>query len=277
MKRATSLARPSATTILAFFSLLSVSLTHAPETMAAVPRPVGPRPVGPLPFLASVARVRVRVEKDSVVVTHALTLPRGEWTSEDLDLYAAHGAPGAPIALDAKLHHVADGELEAPESDAGEAVLYDRAPRCPESAHPLIGRSRMAGVILHVREAQFRAATASGMAELRVRALYPLPVEDGTSGREVRVRLGIPGGAPLTLGRVQIVASDREMPVARAEARLCGPDAETRPLSISLSPRPTTPAPVTEAPIAPVLAVRHSSDDLCIRFWSPAQLSPKSP
>jgi hypothetical protein len=27
------------------------------------------------------------------------------------------------------------------------------------------------------------------------------------------------------------------------------------------------PAPAAEAPIAPVLAVRHVSDDLCVRFW----------
>lgn len=248
--------------------LVGASVVKTTETNAATPRPVGP-----LPFLPSIARVKLRVEKDSVVVTHAITLPRGDWKSGDLDLYVAHGAPGAPLALDARLHHIADGELEPSESDTGEAVTYDRAPRCPESAHPLIGRSKMAGVILHAHEAQFRTASADGMAELRIRALYPLPVDDGTGAREVRVRLGTPGGTPLTLGRIQIVASDREQPVVRAEARLCGPDAETRSLSLSLTPKSAVPP--AEAPIAPVLAVRHATDDLCVRLWGTPP--PKSP
>lgn len=245
------------------FSLAGVLATPIGQSFAAAPRPVSP-----LPFLPSVARLRVRVEKDSVVVTHAITLPRGEWKAGDLDLYVAHGVPGAPLALDAKLHSVADGDLEAPEADAGEAVTYERAPRCPESAHPLLGRSKMAGVIVHVRESQFRTAANFGMAELRVRALYPLPVDDGANGREMRVRLGTHGGTPLTLARVQVIAPDRELPVVRAEARLCGPDAETRPLSLTLTPKATSIS--SEALIAPVLAVRHASDDLCVRFWTPA-------
>jgi hypothetical protein len=248
--------------------LVGASIVKTTETNAAAPRPVGP-----LPFLPSIARVKLRVEKDSVVVTHAITLPKGDWKSGDLDLYVAHGAPGAPLALDARLHHVADGDLEPKESDAGEVLTYDRAPRCPENAHPLIGRPKMAGVILHAREAQFRTAAADGMAELRIRALYPLPVDDGTGAREVRVRLGTPGGTPLTLGRIQVVASDREQPVVRAEARLCGPDAETRALSLALTPKSL--APPAEPPVAPVLAVRHATDDLCVRLWGPS--TTKSP
>ncbi|HRG98732.1 MAG TPA: hypothetical protein PLR99_20915 [Polyangiaceae bacterium] len=236
------------------------------------------REAGPLPFLPSVARVRVGITKERMVVTHALTLPRGEWKGGDLDLYFAYGGPGAPVALDAHLHHVADGELEA-HAGAGEAVTYDRVPRRPPSAHALIGRPQMAGVVLHVKEAAFRAAAADGMAELRVRALYTLPVEGQDHEREARVRLGASGGAPLTLARVQVGSLERDLVVSRAEARLCGPDAEGRPLSVlgapkALAPAGSVPAPPPVAPIAPALAVRHASDDLCVRVWTSASAEP---
>ena len=73
--------------------LAFVALAGSRPTFAAA------RPVGPLPLLPSVSRVKIRVEKDSVVVTHVVALPRGEWKSGDLDLYVAHGAPGVPIAI----------------------------------------------------------------------------------------------------------------------------------------------------------------------------------
>ena len=224
-------------------------------------------PVGPLPFLPSIARVKVAVTKDRVVVTHSITLPRGDWKSGDLDLYVAHGAPGAPLALDAKLFKVEDGDLESREVEGGETVSYDRAPFRPPSAHALLGRSKMAGVVVHVKESAFRTATEQGMAELRVRALYTLPPEDTENGREVRVRLGTPGGTPLTLGRVQVTATDREAPVSRAEARLCGPDADTKLLAVTLTPKPQKPVAPSEPPIAPVLSVRHATDDLCVRIF----------
>lgn len=247
------------------------------------------REVGPLPFLPSVARVRVGVTKDRVVVTHSLTLPRGDWKGGDLDLYFAFGGPGAPLALDAHLHHVADGELEA-HAAAGGPVTYTRVPRRPPTAHSLIGRPHMAGVVLHVKDDAFRAAAADGMAELRVRALYMLPVESEDHGHELRVRLGASGGAPLTLARVQVGSLERDLTVARAEARMCGPDAEGRPLAVLGAPKvpaaATTatsgaalagnvPSPLAVpvppiAPIAPSLAVRHVSDDVCVRVWTAA-------
>ena len=253
--------RSAASFTFAFVALSFVALAGSRQTLAAA------RPVGPLPLLPSVSRVKIRVEKDSVVVTHVVALPRGEWKSGDIDLYVAHGAPGVPIAVDVRLHHVPDGALEADDADVGEAVTYDRAPRAPDSAHPLLGRSRMAGIIAHVRDDRFRAATADGMAELRVRSLHPLPAEDATHGREVRVRLGASNGAPLTLGRLQIAAADPKNEVVRAEARLCGPDAEARLLSIAVTPKPP-PANPAEAPIAPVLSVRHATDDLCVTYWT---------
>jgi hypothetical protein len=122
------------------------------------------------------------------------------------------------------------------------------------------------------------------MAALRVRSLAPWPAEDARTGREVLVRLGASRGTPLTLGRVQLAALDPAAPIARAEAHLCGPEADPWPLALALLPAlsPTSPAPpgalgsialpgssAPVGPIAPVLAVRHATDDLCVRFWTP--------
>jgi hypothetical protein len=229
-----------------------------------------PHPPAPLPSLPSVSRVRVEVGTDRVLVLEDVALPRGEWRGGDLDLYVAFGAPGAPRAFDARLLSVSDGALEPEAADAGEPVPFDRAPRRPATAHALLGRPQMAGAVLHVKEAAFRRAVApGGMAVLRVRALLDPPPEDPERGRELVVRLGAAAGQPLTLGRVQIVATGPRAKVTRAEARLCGPDADPYPLAVAVTPKLAAPAsPPEKAPIAPVLSVRHASDDLCLRYLS---------
>jgi len=232
----------------------------------APPSPPSPQ-LPPLPSLPSVPLVRIDVAPDHVVVLEDVALPRGDWRSGDLDLYVSFGAPGAPLAFDARLLAAPDGSLEAADGDAGEPVPLDRAPRRPASAHLLLVRAQMAGAVLHVREPAFRRAVApGGMAILRVRTLLPLPPEDVQAGRELVVRLGIPAGPPLTLGRVQIVA-DPKAHVARAEARLCGAEADPYPLAIAISPQPAPPAGPSPSRVAPVLAVRHATDDLCVRFY----------
>ena len=260
--------------------LFAASLLAAPPRAApakaptARPSPVrapAARPAPPLPSLPSVSRIRVEVARAHVVVVEDVLLPRGEWKGGDLSLYVSFGAPGAPLALDARLLSVLDGELEAREGERGEPVATERAPSRPVSAQLLLGRSRMAGVVVHVKEEAFRAASSAGAAQLRLRTLLPLPPEDAQTGRELKVRLGIPGGPPLSLGRIQVHSLERDPWLLRAEARLCGPDAEARPLSVSLTPRPAAPAPApadAAPPVAPVLAVRHPSDDLCVRFWT---------
>jgi hypothetical protein len=129
----------------------------------------------------------------------------------------------------------------------------------------------MAGVVVHVKEADLRRAYAtSELAALRVRSLLAPPAAAVDGERQVVVRLGIAGGAPLTLGSVQVVSRDLP-PVARAEAVLCGPDADSHPLALSLaSPvsRPGASGRSGEPLIAPAMAVRHSSDDLCVRWWA---------
>ena len=156
---------------------------------------------------------------------------------------------------------MADGALEPADDATGEPVPLERAPNRPPSAQPLLGPPQMAGAVLHVADAAFRRAVApGGMAALRIRSLVPLPAEDARTGREILVRLGAALQTPLTLGRLQIAN------VARAEARLCGPEADAWPLAIAVTPK-GPPSFAAQAPIAPVLAVRHATDDLCVRFW----------
>ena len=240
-----------------------------PKPPPRVPtRPAAPAvPLAPLPMLPSIPRVKVDVLKSQLVVVVEVNLPRGEWKGEALDFYVAFGAPGAPRAIDAHLLAVGDGALE-PEDETGEALVTERAPHRPASAYPLLGRDSMAGVVVHLkRESLARAFTPGSMAALRIRTVLDLPDEDSTGARGVVVRLGASRGTPLTLGRLGLSSRPGAPTPSRVEARLCGPDADPEGRPLAITPRPT--APPATPPIAPVLAVRHASDDLCIRFWTP--------
>ncbi len=263
----------------------SIALLSSAAAWAAPPKPApashaAPRPAPappappppPLAMLPSIARVKIEVLKTQLLVTQEINLPRGEWKGEPLDFYAAFGAPGAPRAIDAHLLAVADGALEPEDDDVGEALLVDRAAHRPVSAHALIGRDTMAGVVIHAkRESLVKAFGPGNMAALRIRTALDLPEEDAGGARGVVVRLGASRGTPLTLGRLTLLSRPGAGTPLRAEARLCGPDAATPPLAIALVPRlvaPVAPPAPTTPAIAPVLAVRHASDDLCIRFWT---------
>lgn len=238
-----------------------------PPPRATKPTAPPPKPPPPLAIRPSVARVRLEVSRTSLVVATEVNLPRGAWRGEALDFYVAFGAPGAPRAVDAHLVPVADGHLEPAEDEVGEALPTERAPRRPVTSHPLLGRDTMAGVVVHVGgEALSRALEGGGMAALRVRTAVELPGEDPQGGRSAVVRLGAALGEPLTLGRVTVVA--RGMTVRRAEARLCGSSASPTPLAVGIEPPPQATAPAVPRPLAPVLAVRTPTDDLCVRFWS---------
>lgn len=238
----------------------------APPAAKPPPAPAGPPPK--IPGLPSVARVRVEVGKERLVVIHDVNLPRGEWTSGDLALFVSFGGPGFPSAIDAHLHAVPDGDLSVADDAAGDTVPLERAPRRPPNAALLLGRPQMAGVVAKIKDAGFRRATQpSGMAVLRLRTVAPLPDRDAAGAREVLARLGVAGGAPLTLLRIEVASSDESTAIARAEARLCGPEADPYPLSVSVLPR--DPAARGSAPpglVAPMFATRHASDDLCVRF-----------
>jgi len=251
-----------------FASLLLPLLFAAPPTKPAS----APPPLGALP---SIPRVRIDVAAtDHAVATEDIDLPRGDWHTGALGFYVAFGSPGAPQAFDARLLAVPDGALEPAEADAGEKLVTERAPRRPEGVHPLLGPDEMAGVVIHIPEAAYRhALEPGGMAVLRLRTLLRLPAVDPHAGRDVLVRLGQAKTTPLTLGFVQVGSLEGGPAVMRAEAHLCGEDADPWPLAVATAAKPLPREPRDQAlagsqtPIAPVLAVRHAKDDLCVRFW----------
>lgn len=241
-----------------------------PPASARGPRPPPappPRPAAsPLPMLPSVGRVQVRLSRNQVVVVEEVLLPRGDWKTGPIELWVAFGAPSVPRAIDAHLVPLGDGVLAPEDDDAGETVPTERAPRRPPSANPLLGRDAMAGVVVRLDAGVLgRAFAAGGMAALRLRSVLDAPEEDPSGGRGILVRLGASRGTPLTLGRVALTSGPEAPKVTRVEAKLCGPDADDHPLAVGTTPKlPTEGAPR----LAPVLAVRHASDDLCVRWWN---------
>lgn len=242
--------------------LTLVAVCSSPPA-AAKPTPPA-APLAPLSILPSVARVKVTSHGKAMAVVEEVNLPRGEWKGEALHFHVAFGAPG-PTAIDAHLVGVGDGSLEPEDDEAGEALTVDRVPRRPPTAHPLLGRDTMAGVVVHIRPESLTKAFARGnMASLRIRSLVDAMEPEGTGTSSVVVRLGASRGTPLTLGRVVATAAPPASPLTRVEARLCGPDADPHLLAVGMVPKV---AHTGEPPIAPVLAVRHATDDLCVRLW----------
>jgi hypothetical protein len=239
---------------------------------ASTPAPPPARPAPPLPMLPRVGRVRVEAARDRVVIVEDVQLPRGDWESGGLDLYIAFGSPGTPIAIDARIMVPSLGGLDSHPEEAGDPVALEHAARRTPGAQALLGKAQMAGVVVHVKEAQLRRAYAVGEgALLRVRTLLMAPAADATGARDVVVRLGVSAGQPLTLGRIQVGSLEAEPWITRAEATLCGPEAVSAPLlTVAIAGKPPGPTAAKAPPlatIAPELAVRHSSDDLCIRWW----------
>jgi hypothetical protein len=237
---------------------------------AATPLPAPPvyvRPAPPLPMLPRIGRVRVEAARDRLVVVEDVLFPRGDWTSGGLDLYIAFGAPGTPIAIDARLIAPSPGGLDAHPEEAGDPVALERSPRRNAGAQPLLGKPQMAGVVAHVKESQLRRVYGAGeLAVLRIRSLLVAPAADATGARDVVVRLGIAGGLPLTLSHVQVASLEAQPWITRAEATLCGPEASPLPLTVSVVGAQGG-SHAASGTVAPEYALRHASDDLCIRWW----------
>ena len=203
--------------------------------------------------------MKVTTHGDVVAVVEEVNLPRGDWKGEALRFHVAFGAPG-PRAIDAHLVAVGDGALEPDDAEVGEPLTIERVPRRPGNAYGLLGRETMAGIVVAVPAPAFNRALARGnMAALRVRSLV-----DVTGGEaSVVVRLGASRGTPLTLGRIVVDAAAPAPAPGHVEARLCGPEADPHPLAVGRAPGARR-----EGGIAPVLAVRHATDDLCIVLGS---------
>ncbi len=238
------------------FCMLCTGVAAAKPLPPPPPKPAAVAPP-PLAMLPSIGRVKVTLSKPQVVITEDILLPRGEWKGESLDFWVAFGAPGTPRAIDAHLLAVPDGALEASDTEPGETLTTEREPRRPVSAHPLLGKDTMAGVVVHVKKDLFSKALEPGnMAALRIRTALDIPADDPSGQKSLVVRLGASRGTPLTLGRIVFGIPK----LTKAEAHLCGTDADPHPLAFT--PRMES----TEPKIAPVLSTRRTTDDLCLRF-----------
>ncbi len=244
-------------------------VARTPSRATAPPVRVVVPPAAPLPMLPSIARVRIETASTHVLVVEEVSLPRGEWQSGGLNFYVAYGAPGTPLALDVRLVSVPRGAPESRLEDAGEALVVEPEVRRDPSAQLLLGRPQMSGVFIRATEAQLRRVYAtSDTAALRIRSVLAPPASSQNGARDVVVRLGIAGALPLTLGRIQLVSHDPHAQIARAEASLCGPEADPFPLAIAVVPKPTGLPEPAASTVPPAMAVRHASDDLCIRWWA---------
>ena len=131
--------------------LLAGPHTKPPPPPSHAPPHVFVRPAPPLPMLPSVSRVRIEAARDRAVVTEEIALPKGDWAAGGLDLYAAFGAPGTPIAVDARLVPVPAGQLESRLEDAGEPVTVEPMIRHLPNTQLLLGRPNMAGFVVRCK------------------------------------------------------------------------------------------------------------------------------
>ncbi len=218
----------------------------------------------PLPSLPVITRARVEVTRDALVVVEDVTFARGEWSSGDLDLFVAFGAPGVPQAFDVHLLATPPDSFGAPLDEAGEALPAERATHKPDRVTPFLGSPRMAGEVVHCKEVALRRGfSASGVVTLRVRSLLTAPPADALGMREVVVRLGTLPGNPLALAAIELGSKDPSLQVEAADAQLCGPDADTFPLAVTMMPQLPRVAPF---PVSPLGVVRRATDDLCLRW-----------
>ena len=235
--------------------LLGAAPKHAPERRS------------PLPMLPSVARVQLDVREEHIIVEHRILLPEGGGVAHDLELCAAFGAPSIPMAVEARLFSVPEGALDAEPHASSTAVPVEFVSRCPASAHLLLGPPKMAGALVRLKkEVLVHAFSPGKMAELRMRSKVPLPRANEDGVRDVVVRLGAHEGAPLTLGVIAVESLVPARVITSAEARLCGPESDPYPLAIQYRDRSPSLRVDGSRPAAPVLAVRHATDDLCVRF-----------
>jgi hypothetical protein len=248
----------------------SAVLALSPRLAAAPGTAKAPRAAPELPFLPTLPIVEVRASRSFALVVLDLDLPRGDWNAGDVDLFTAFGAPGTPRAVDARLFAVRDPSEPTPEDRGGEPLVVELRPRRPVQAFALLGPSQMAGVVVHLREPAFRRATAGGqIARLEVRALHDLPGLDPTGTRQLVVRLGCEGGAPLALDRIVVRSLEPTGWLRGASAELCGALADPYPMHVTVEPAPSggasdlQPARSTAAPVS---VARRPSDNLCIRL-----------
>jgi hypothetical protein len=234
------------------------ALPKLPGKPSSSPRTPYVAPAAPLPFLPSIAEAKIEVHADTVIVSE-------DYKHGTLRLFFAFGGPGTPRAVDAHMMPVEEGELEASAAAVGEKLATELVPKAPVSANTILGPSAASGVVVTLPEAAFSKATAPGkMASLRMRWLYDAPSADSEGLRTLLLRVGSSEREPLSLGRIRALPANAKIKIESASAHLCGVNTKEK-LELSVWGA-TERYPSEKNTIAPIVAVRHKDDSLCVSY-----------
>jgi hypothetical protein len=240
-------------------------LPKLPGKPSPSPRTPYIAPAALLPFLPSIAEAKIEVHADTVVVSEDIALPKGDYKHGTLRLFFAFGGPGTPRAVDAHMMPVEEGELEASATASEDKLATEVVPKAPVSANTILGPSVASGVVVTIPEAAFVKATTPGkMAFLRMRWLYDAPSADSEGTRTLLLRVGSSEREPLSLGRIRALPANAKLKIESASAHLCGVNTKEK---LELSVWGTTERYSSEkTTIAPIVAVRHKDDSLCVSY-----------
>ena len=258
--------RTSARALLVLLALSSGAHAKAPPRWQKAPPPppaLRPPPLETVPTFVEVTRIDVLATKDAALVTTDLLLARAGWDGAAFDVHVAYGAPGLPIAFEARVLSLPPASFLAPLDEGGELLSSAHDVSAPSQVAVTLGRRAQAGQTVHVDEAALGRAFVSGdRAFLRLRAVHRF-VGTLREARSVLVRLETPALGVLPLSLVTVRGEE-------ASAGLCRGDGSIVPLRIALAD-----GRVSAGDAPAILARRGLGEDLCVG-WRQAAATPLS-
>jgi hypothetical protein len=239
-----------------------LGLLGVAATAAGTKAPKAPDAAGPTTTLAApprLARVRVEITPGGASIQHDLIFPSGALAvaaAGEPTLFAAFTAQARPLAIEATRQALdAKGEIEATGTPL---EIIDVAVK-PKSAALLLGPAVQAGHVL-------RLPRQTAPFALRLRsAIGTHPVAAPTPMVSLMARLGLRGGPPIPLDRIEVVAG-LGAKIRGARATLCGSGSDPRPLAIVFPgyAAGSSAQATNSGTIPPSSATRREQDDLCV-------------
>ncbi|GAC1577631.1 MAG: hypothetical protein NVS3B20_08940 [Polyangiales bacterium] len=203
--------------------------------------------------------IRFDVSPGGAAITHNLVFEKGALavspsTASDPALYFAFTAQARPLAIEAK--RFALDEAGHP-IDQGESVVIAEAITRPPWAAIILGAENAAGHVIRVPH-----RSGDGPFSLRVRSAIST-FAAGSKEVSLLARLGVRGGAPLTVERIEVGAI-LGAAIRGARGVFCGASGESLPLTISFPDYPLTKTNANTGTTPPAVAARGVDDDLCV-------------
>jgi len=251
-------ARTGAIALGAILSVATIFAARSCDRAMAAPKPpvaAGPDAAGPPTQLKStptLKRIRFEVSPGGAAVTHDLAFAKGALAvggAGDPTVFVAFTAQARPLAIEATRHTLDDaGRLV--DAGATSVVIIDLSVR-PATAALVLGPANGAGHVIRLPK---------GDAPFGLRIRSAIPTTTGAKEISLLARLGVRDGVAIPLERIEIAAL-LGSGLRGARAVLCGPSADTRPLTVVFPAYPSTQDAGTTAPTA---IKRHPDDDLCV-------------